>query len=31
MAVRGIPEVRRVAVWCAPAYNAMHFAKALPS
>jgi hypothetical protein len=31
MAVRGIPKVRCVAVWCALAYNAMHFAKALLS
>jgi hypothetical protein len=31
MAVRGIPKVRCVAVWCALAYNVMHFAKALLS
>jgi transposase len=31
MAVRGIPKVRCVAVWCALAYNVMHFAKALMS
>jgi transposase len=29
--VRGLPKARCVALWCALAYNVMHFAQALPT
>jgi len=31
MTVRGLAKARCVALWCALAYNLMHFATALPS